>query len=495
VQARKHSVCSMGGELRRKIPSSRTRFFSRLGVYDLAWAASSPLLAFLVRDGGINRTDTVVIYCCIALAFSLIVFQWFKISAPISGYFSVHDAFAVAQACLIIVSLTAVFLFTFTRLDAAPRSIPIIHFFILASGLFGGRAIIRLAAKRHAHSNVVVTGKEPQNVLILEASRLAWFFTKMVEEFSFAETRIVAILDERPWLFNRSINGYTIVGPPAQLSKIIDEYSIHGVQIHRVAIAAQSKNDMRESWSKIREICEARNIQIEWLNERFSLPASTNFMSSNYQNVLNEPATGWSYLKLKRLLDILLSVVAIAVISPLAMLVAALVLVDIGAPIVFWQQRLGRYGRPLHVYKFRTMRATFDRDGNPIPESQRVSLVGRILRDNRLDEIPQLINILKGDMSFVGPRPLLPADQPEYARIRLQVRPGLTGLAQVNGATLLSIDEKNALDEWYIRHASLLLDIAILIRTMWVVVLGEKRNELTISAALAERKFIDEMHA
>jgi Bacterial sugar transferase len=123
-----------------------------------------------------------------------------------------------------------------------------------------------------------------------------------------------------------------------------------------------------------------------------------------------------------------------------------------------------------------------------IPESERLSRLGRFLRAARLDEIPQLWNILSGTMSVVGPRPLLPVDQPKTFSLRLQVSPGLTGLAQISGGKLISVEEKAALDEYYVRHVSPLLDLKILLRTAWVMFRGDIRNEGVIAAALAEKR-------
>jgi lipopolysaccharide/colanic/teichoic acid biosynthesis glycosyltransferase len=176
------------------------------------------------------------------------------------------------------------------------------------------------------------------------------------------------------------------------------------------------------------------------------------------------------------------------VVSPLAVIVALLVLLDVGHPVVFWQHRLGRFGRPLHIYKFRTMQALFNRKGHPVPDSERLSSIGQFLRASRLDEIPQLWNILTGEMSVVGPRPLLPIDQPNTYSTRLEVRPGLTGLAQISGGKLLSIEEKDAFDEHYVRHCSIFLDFTILARTLWVMLRGDTRNEAIIAAALAEKQ-------
>jgi lipopolysaccharide/colanic/teichoic acid biosynthesis glycosyltransferase len=192
--------------------------------------------------------------------------------------------------------------------------------------------------------------------------------------------------------------------------------------------------------------------------------------------------------KLKRIVDMLLAAAVLLMVSPLAIIVALLVLVDVGYPVVFWQQRLGRFGRPLHIYKFRTMRAPFDNKGYPVPDLERLSWIGQFLRATRLDEIPQLWNILTGEMSVVGPRPLLPIDQPNTYTTRLDVRPGLTGLAQINGGKLLSIEEKDAFDEHYVRHSSMLLDFRILARTLWVMLRGDRRNEAIIAAVLAEKQ-------
>jgi lipopolysaccharide/colanic/teichoic acid biosynthesis glycosyltransferase len=186
-------------------------------------------------------------------------------------------------------------------------------------------------------------------------------------------------------------------------------------------------------------------------------------------------------------MDVLLSVVVMIAIAPVAVVVAILVLIDVGHPVVFWQQRVGRLGRSLHVYKFRTMKAPFDKTGAAVPEDGRLSWIGRFLRATRLDEIPQLWNIFTGGMSVVGPRPLLPVDQPKGSSVRLRVRPGLTGLAQICGGKNITVEEKDALDELYVKHNSLLLELKIMLLTAWVMVGGDRRNEPLIAAALAEK--------
>ena len=127
---------------------------------------------------------------------------------------------------------------------------------------------------------------------------------------------------------------------------------------------------------------------------------------------------------------------------PLLVLAGVLVLLDVGPPIFFWQERLGWKGRSFLIYKFRTLRAPFDSTGHPTLGSRQPSAVGRFLRATRLDELPQLLNVLFGEMSLIGPRPLLPEDQPANTSIRLSVRPGISGWAQVNGAKLVTKERK-----------------------------------------------------
>jgi lipopolysaccharide/colanic/teichoic acid biosynthesis glycosyltransferase len=475
------------GKLRLKLPASRTRIFARISSFDLSWACLSPIIAFFIRDGTLTNIESAAIYCATAIIASLICFQIFKISAPLEYYFSAYDAIEVAKPCLITVVFTAVIAFTFVRTGNSPRSVPILHFFILLSGLLAQRSLHRLfetsRAASHAFENNPTTVQ--QNIIILQASRLAWFYTKMVEELAHHRTRIVAVLDTRPEFFGRSMNGYAVVGSPSHITRIIDEYSIHGMEIHKLVVAARPDELPDETWMEIQAFCSNRNIIMESLYEFVSSPSSDRDHVApplpahvdSYATVFASP-----YWKIKRPIDIVLSVIALIIFFPPAILVTGCVLLDVGLPILFWQQRVGYLGRPLFLLKFRTMRAPYDRNGDPVKDS-RTSGLGRFLRAIRVDEIPQLVNILSGHMSLIGPRPLLPIDQPENIEIRLHVRPGLTGLAQVNGGKLLTPEEKDVLDDWYIRHASLCLDIRILARTVWVVLGGDRRNEGAIDAA------------
>lgn len=179
---------------------------------------------------------------------------------------------------------------------------------------------------------------------------------------------------------------------------------------------------------------------------------------------------------MKRFLDILLVLPALIILSPLMALIAVLVKITLGTPILFTQERPGRYGRPFRIYKFRTMTDKSDAEGSLLPDGERLTTMGRFLRANSLDELPELLNVIKGDMSIVGPRPLLmqylERYTPEQAR-RHEVKSGLTGWAQVNGRNTISWEEKFELDVWYVDHQSLWLDF----RIIWMTVLTVLRRE------------------
>lgn len=175
----------------------------------------------------------------------------------------------------------------------------------------------------------------------------------------------------------------------------------------------------------------------------------------------------------KRMLDVIVSLLLLIILSPMLLLVAVIVFATMGRPIFFTQVRPGLGGRPFRLIKFRSMSNRCDSDGAPLPDDKRLGRIGRVLRSASLDELPELLNVLSGDMSLVGPRPLLMEYLPLYSADQLrrhEVRPGLTGLAQVSGRNALSWDEKFALDLRYVGDWSMALDLKILAATIWKVV-------------------------
>ncbi|QIC71515.1 sugar transferase [Acinetobacter indicus] len=183
---------------------------------------------------------------------------------------------------------------------------------------------------------------------------------------------------------------------------------------------------------------------------------------------------------IKRLLDIIIASIALILLSPLYAFVAYKVKKNLGSPVLFRQVRPGLHGKPFEMIKFRTMKDAVDAQGNPLPDSERLTPFGKMLRATSLDEMPELWNVIKGDMSIVGPRPLLmeylPLYNEEQAKRHL-VRPGMTGHAQVNGRNAISWEEKFKLDTWYVENQSVWLDFKIMLKTVKKVLAKDDINE------------------
>lgn len=175
----------------------------------------------------------------------------------------------------------------------------------------------------------------------------------------------------------------------------------------------------------------------------------------------------------KRTIDIVCSGLGLIVLSPILLITAVLIRIKLGSPIFFIQDRVGKDGKVFKMIKFRTMLDAVDKWGDPLPDSERLTSFGKILRSTSIDELPELINVFKGDMSLVGPRPLLVEYKELYSKEqwrRHEVRPGITGWAQVNGRNNISWCKKFELDIWYIDNKSLLMDMKILIMTVLKVI-------------------------
>lgn len=195
---------------------------------------------------------------------------------------------------------------------------------------------------------------------------------------------------------------------------------------------------------------------------------------------------------IKRILDILISLTFIVLFSWLYLILVILVRIKLGSPVLFCQERPGYNEKIFILYKFRTMTDKRDEKGNLLPDSERLTKFGSMLRSTSLDELPELFNILKGDMSLIGPRPLLVEYLPYYTeeeRLRHSVRPGLTGLAQVSGRNYLAWDKRLAKDVEYVNHISFIMDVRIIIKTIMVVF---KKEDVSVDTNVVEGYLWDE---
>jgi lipopolysaccharide/colanic/teichoic acid biosynthesis glycosyltransferase len=292
---------------------------------------------------------------------------------------------------------------------------------------------------------------------------------------------VVAVLDEKSAAIGRALSGVQVLGTPQELDAIVGEFAVHGVHVDRVILAGDTDLLSSAALHDVERVCKKRHLELSYLPRMLGLTEQ----GSSSMTVVEATDKGPEhhlFLSLKRSIDILGSLALMVLFLPLFVIATLLVLVDVGSPVLFWQERTGRRGVPFLIYKYRTLRAPFDSKGRPALGDRQPSVIGRFLRSTRIDELPQLINVLFGDMSLVGPRPLLPEDQPSNTALRLSVRPGITGWAQVNGAKLVSKEDKERFDEWYIRNASPWVDTQIALMTVRTLT----RNYLGSAEAVAD---------
>ena len=459
-------------------PTSRSGSRIYLSIWDLFWALVSPILALHLRDVDVNGDWSVIAnYWVLSAGFAILAFFAFRLQDGMTRYFSVHEALDIAEAVLFAELMTFAVLFTLTRLDGIPRSMPLVHGLLLAVGLLAARVFVRIVASEDNEPPEHQCRRE--RIILIGANRFASSFIQLLNAYAPQQQRVIAVLDEKTGMIGRAISGVQILGAPHELEAIISEFAIHGIGTDRIVIAGEADFLSAPVLHEVERICKKRQIELTFLPRMLGLserkPTTAAVIS---KPVESSPTFALpAFFRLKRWIDIVGSLALIVLFFPLLVLTGVLVLLDVGPPIFFWQERLGRNGRPFLIYKFRTLKAPFDATGHPTAGSRRPSAVGRFLRATRLDELPQLLNVLFGEMSLIGPRPLLPEDQPTNTSMRLSVRPGISGWAQVNGAKLVTKEEKQKLDEWYVRNASLWVDLQIIKMTFKVIVKGRVSSE------------------
>jgi lipopolysaccharide/colanic/teichoic acid biosynthesis glycosyltransferase len=462
-------------------PTSRSGSRIYLSIWDLFWALVSPILALHLRDIDIQSNadwSLIANYWVFSAGFAILAFFAFRLQDGMTRYFSVHEALDIAEAVLFAELMTFAVLFTLTRLDGIPRSMPLVHGLLLAGGLLAARVFVRIVASEDNEPAEHQCRRE--RIILIGANRFASSFIQLLNAYAPQQQRVIAVLDEEAAMIGRAIAGVQVLGAPHELEAIVGEFAIHGIGTDRIVIAGEADFLSAPVLHEVERICKKRQIELTFLPRMIGVSERKPTTAAAVTSEAVESGPTFAvppFFRLKRWIDIVGSLALIVLFFPLLVLAGVLVLLDVGPPIFFWQERLGRKGRPFLIYKFRTLKAPFDSTGHPMGGSRRPSAVGRFLRATRLDELPQLLNVLFGEMSMIGPRPLLPEDQPTNTSMRLAVRPGISGWAQVNGAKLVTKEEKEKLDEWYVRNASLWLDLRILMMTIKVVMRGRVSSQ------------------
>lgn len=471
-----------------RLPSTKSHLSYRVFALDELAALLAPVAALLFRNPLLfERTDSgpILIYTGISFVFCTITFMMFRLANSLPAFFSFHDTMEIGKAALVAVSASAILTFTLTRLDEIPRSVPAVHFLFLVTGTIAVRLLRRsMASRRESTIRPAIRHKDEQNVLVVGANKLTWFYIRMLDTFGSGNRRIVAILDGDKRLHGRSMAGHVVIGSPEEADALIRDFAVHGIPVSAIVVCERDPKRALAITAKLESVCSARNVGLELLTDQLRLGnIDLEYALAVSEHVPASVAIS-RYFKAKRLIDIAVSGAVFLIFLPLFIAIATLILVESGSPVLFWQRRVGRAGRSIFVYKFRTLRKPVDRHGNHLSNEERRSQVGAFLRATRLDELPQFFNVLNGSMSLVGPRPLLPVDQPDGDTMRLLVAPGITGWAQIHGGSLISSEQKRVLDDFYVENASLRLDILILWRTFSTVLLGDAKTQRRLETAL-----------
>jgi lipopolysaccharide/colanic/teichoic acid biosynthesis glycosyltransferase len=473
---------------------------------DLLFVALATIIAVVLRGYFDTVSESLVVlmpYSFISVGCASVVFLLGGLDRTPWRYSSVADHMQVIVLTMLAILLALVITFALNRLQPVARSLPVLQGGLIVSILIAARSAARFWHTRQIHFSGNARIDEPprETVLLVGVNTVTELFLVSLNEFASQRFHVAGILAEESSMRGRAIQQKPVLGTVEELHEILQSLEVHGVVVDRIVVTAAANRLRRVSLKNLMEAEKSSNVVVQFLSEQLGFDVSEGRpipLVQKRDRVAGQRAIARinrvidvdcardgtaTFRVAKRILDIFGAALLALTLTPIVMLVAFIVLLDVGFPLIFWQQRPGLYGRPFKLYKFRTMRAPHDKLHKRIPDDQRLSAIGQLIRRIRLDELPQLYNVLVGDMSLIGPRPLLPRDQsPEYAA-RFSVRPGITGWAQVNGGRIISPSQKCILDIWYARNASFVLDLKIVLSTVKMIFFGDRVNIEAVTQA------------
>lgn len=461
-------------------------------AYDSICICAALVAALYLRHGFplIQEGDPSAIYTLLSATFiaALCVLPLMGLHTSMWRFISSSEIADIVIAVAFVVVLANAGLFLVNRLDIMPRSVPPLHWAIAVLSMVGTRLLARQLfglTRAHATSSV----NHQQHVIVVGAGHTAALYLQFIKGISRQPIRVAGLVDSNESLKNRMFQKHTILGTPSDIPRLMEEFHVHGIQIRQIVLAQLLDDLSKPDITLLQELENIGVVEMVHFAKHMGpqlQPETVKTIADYYQEIGTIPTHHFEnpkgfYPYIKRLCDVVFAMVLLITLAPLMLLTALAILLDVGVPILFWQQRPGLHGKPFKLYKFRTMRQARrklneDRLLHKSGDTMRTSRLGKMLRRIRLDELPQLAHILTGTMSFVGPRPLLPDDQPEGGEVRLSVRPGVTGWAQIHGGDALCPQEKLILDAWYIRNMSLWVDIKIVMRTLLAVLEEDRRK-------------------
>lgn len=475
----------------------RFRRRDRFSIAEVGIAFFSPILAIVLRGIDVNGRGILtplLVYCCAAAIVGSLTLIYVNISKSPSGFVSTVDLIKTFKAALAAAVGGVIATYFATHMQYIPRYVPVIHFFLF----FGLITVLNIwRARQHlpAAKSLLNSGAGPhlyENQLLLGCGPMSVHYAALIDELPDARTKIVGIVSICGDLVGSTLGNRTVLGPVGNIEEIWSEFKNHGVDIHRIVIAAADLRYQQQALDAVAPHCEAHGIKLSLLSDLIGTSTRNAYFQSsekiNSRDVeigdMTQPVVRNPYLIQRQRYEWIIALLLVGIASPFLILIGLISYFDVGRPIIFWQQRVGKWGEMITVHKFRTLphKGMVPNDAERAP-----SWIGRFLQATRLDELPQLFDIIEGRLSFIGPRPLLPHDLPAETGARESVLPGVTGWAQVHGGKSITADEKIALDDWYLRNASLWLDLFILGKTLRVALRGqEKRDNEVIARAVAE---------
>ena len=480
-------------------------------IVELAVVALGTIFALLLKEN-LDLSEAKLWelgpYLLCTLGAATAIFPAFQTSRHVWRFTMMTDYLLLSSATLTTVISAVAITFNFNRLEGVPRSLPLLQGLLILFFLVGLRILTR--AWHRGRGDLFPLGPEEpprtlpeqrthrETVLVVGLNELTSLYLRAVAAIARDRILIAGVLAEEDGRYvGRKIHRQGILGTIKQVEDVLRLLEVHGVFVDRIVVTTAFYKLSQPAREALLEVEKATTINLDFLTDQMGLGPRSAAQAGERSTAASENAFAAQslrperlaalarrpYWRVKRAVDSAIALALLIFLSPLIAFAATLVAVNLGFPLTFWQQRPGLFGRPFKLYKLRTMAPAHDASGRRLSDKERSSRLGDFLRRTRLDELPQLLSILKGDMSFVGPRPLLPVDQPEEFAARLLVRPGLTGWAQIKGGRGISATDKGALDAWYVHNASLALDIKVLALTIPVVVFGEKLDVPAIKEA------------
>src|SRR6266478_7281275 len=343
-----------------RVPSPTSRSGTRiyLSLWDLFWAVVSPVLALYLRDADIvfrGDWNVLAYYWLFSSGFALLAFVTLRLQDGLTRNFSVHEALDIAEAALFTELMTFVALFTLTRLDGIPRSMPLTHGLLLAAGLIAARMVVRVVFSEDKEALDYHSRRE--RIILIGANRFASSFIQLLKAYTPGHEPVIAVLDQDTKMIGRAIAGVQVLGAPHELDAIISEFAIHGVGTDRVVIAGEEDFLSPAVLQEIRRICRKRRIDLSFLPRVIGITErKLTDVAVTSQPVSETPSVALpSFFRLKRSIDVVGSLLLTILVLPIFIVAGGLVLLDVRRPVLFWQERLGWKGRSFLIYKFRTL--------------------------------------------------------------------------------------------------------------------------------------------